>query len=276
MREETQRRLLAVFGALAIAAFCLAPFAYMVLVGGAERYDFPSPRADFHPTLAHFRSALGEPSLHVLDYLRNSFAVGAATALLAPLLAGLAAYPLARMPLRGGALVLFGALTLSMIPPISIGGYLFRMAAAVGAINTYPALILPYAAWLLPLCLWFLAGYLRGLPRELDRAALVDGCSRFQILSKVLLPLAVPGLVSAALLAFVFSFNEFLFALLLTVDHHARTIPVGIALFQGLHGEVHWGLLMAVSTLAALPVVVLALVFQRHVVQGLTRGAVKG
>lgn len=276
MREETQSRILAVSGALALAFFCLAPFLYMVLVGAAGRPDFPASGVPFRPTLDHFRAALATPSLHVLDFMRNSLVVGAATALLAPLLAGLAAYPLSRMPLRGASLALFGALALSMIPPISIAGYLFRMAAGVGWINTYPALILPYAAWLLPLCLWFLAGYLGGIPRELDRAALVDGCTPFQILRKVLLPLALPGLVSTALLAFVFAFNEFLFALLLTVDHKARTLPVGIALFQGMHGEVPWGLLMSVSTLAALPVVALALLFQRHVVQGLTRGAVKG
>ncbi len=208
--------------------------------------------------------------------MRNSLVVAGVTALLAPLLAGLAAYPLARLRVRGKKALLFGALGLSMVPPICIAGYLFRMAASVGLTNTYPALILPYVAWLLPLCLWFLAGYFGGLPRELDRAASIDGCTTWQILTRVLLPLARPGLISAGLLAFVFAFNEFLFALLLTVDWHARTLPVGIALFQGLHGEVPWCLLMAVSTVAALPVVVVAVLFQGHVVQGLTRGAVKG
>ncbi len=275
MSERLQARILSWAGAVFLLAFCLLPFAYMLLVALANDPRFLSPQVPFVPTGDHFREIL-DPSLHVADYLRNSLAVASATALLAPMAAGLAAYPLARMALRGRSALLLGALALSMFPPISLAGYLFRMMAGLGLINTYPALILPYAAWLLPLCLWFLVGYLGSLPRELDRAALVDGCTRFQVLAKVLLPLAVPGLASAALLAFIFAFNEFLFALLLTVDHGARTLPVGVALFQGLHGEVPWGALMAVSTLAALPVVAVALLFQRHVVRGLTRGAVKG
>lgn len=276
MREAALVRLLTIAGACLLAVFCLSPFAYMVLVGAAERPDFLAPGIRFAPSFRHFWEALATPSLHVPEYLRNSLVIASATALLAPLLAGLAAYPLARMRLRGASWVLFAALILSMFPPISMAGYLFRMMASLGWINTYPALILPYAAWLIPFCLWFLAGYLKGIPRDLDRAAMVDGCTHFQILFKVLLPLAAPGLVTAALLAFVFAYNEFLFALLLTVDHHARTVPVGIALFQGTHGEVPWGMLMAVSTLASLPVVALALVFQKRIVQGLTRGAVKG
>lgn len=275
IKEENLARLLALAGAAFLLVFCLAPVAYMLAVGLAENPLFLSPRIPFVPTSAHFREALA-PSLHVPAYLRNSLIISAATALLAPAAAFLAAYPLARMPLRGRSYVLLGALALSMFPPISLAGYLYRMMSGLGWINTYPALVLPYAAWLLPLCLWFLVGYLASIPPALDRAAQVDGCTPFQILRKVLLPLAKPGLASAALLAFIFAFNEFLFALLLTVDHQSRTIPVGVALFQGLHGQIPWGALMAVSALAALPVVAVALIFQNHVVRGLTGGAVKG
>jgi multiple sugar transport system permease protein len=103
----------------------------------------------------------------------------------------------------------------------------------------------------------------------------VDGCTRFQILRKIILPVALPGVVSTVLLAFIFAFNEFLFALMLTTDYQARTLPVGIALFEGLHGQIPWGEIMAAATLTTIPVVMLALVFQRHIIQGLTRGAVK-
>jgi len=273
--EPLQIRLLSLAGAAFLLAFCLLPVAYMLLVAVAEDPRFLSSGVPFAPTWAYFRE-IADPSLRVGAYLRNSLVVAAATALLAAATAGLAAYPLARMALRGRSAVLLATLALSMFPPISLAGYLFRMMASLGLVNTYPALILPYAAWLLPLCLWFLVGYLGSIPRELDRAALVDGCTRFQVLRKVLLPVARPGLASAALLAFIFAGNEFLFALLLTVDHRARTLPVGVALFQGLHGEVPWGPLMAVSALASLPVLAVAMLFQRHVVRGLTRGAVKG
>jgi len=104
----------------------------------------------------------------------------------------------------------------------------------------------------------------------------IDGCTKWQVLFKVLLPVSLPGIFSTALLSFIFAFNEFLFALMLTTDFQSRTIPVGIALFQGLHGETPWGQIMAASTLTTLPILLFTLLFQRHIVQGLTRGAVKG
>ncbi|MFQ5905311.1 MAG: carbohydrate ABC transporter permease, partial [bacterium] len=151
-----------------------------------------------------------------------------------------------------------------------------KLMSRLSWINTYQGLILPYVAWTLPLSLWILVSYFAQMPRELDKAALVDGCTRWQILRRVVFPVAAPGLLSTGLLAFIFAFNEFMFALMLTTDHHARTIPVGIALFQGLHGEIPWGNIMAASTLTTIPVVILTVMFQRHIIQGLTRGAVKG
>lgn len=275
-REEAVEKALAAAGAALMAAFCLLPFGYMALVATAARPDFLAPGIDYAFTWHHFKAALTLPSLHVLDYLRNSLAVSGIAALSVPLLGALAAFPLARMALPGRGPILFLALSLSMFPPISLAGHLHRMMSSLGWINTLAALALPYAAWLLPFSVWFLVGYLRQVPPELDKAAAVDGCGPFRLLRQVLLPLAAPGVFSAALLAFVFAFNEFLFALLLTTDHRARTVPVGIALFQGVHGEIPWGLTMAVSVLSALPMVILALAFQRRIVQGLTRGAVKG
>jgi multiple sugar transport system permease protein len=114
------------------------------------------------------------------------------------------------------------------------------------------------------------------VPKDLDRAALIDGCSSLAVLRKVIFPVAAPGIFSTALLAFIFAFNEFLFALMLSTDQAARTVPVGIALFEGLHGEIPWGVVMAASILTTVPVVLLALVFQRRIIEGLTRGAVKG
>ena len=146
----------------------------------------------------------------------------------------------------------------------------------LGLINTYAALVLPYTAWILPLSLWILTSYFAQVPADLDRAAVVDGCTRLAALRKVVLPVAAPGIFSTALLAFIFAFNEFLFALMLTTDHAARTVPVGIALFEGLHGQIPWGVVMAASTLTTIPVVLLTLFFQRRIVEGLTRGAVKG
>ncbi len=275
MSERRMRRLLLAAGILATAGFCLAPLVVMVATGLAARPDFLRPDVPFTPTLDHVRTVLTDPTAHVLAYVRNSLLVAALSALLAVSVASLAAYALTRLPLPGKATVLVAVLALSMFPPVSLLGFLFRAMAQLGWINTHQALVFPYAAWTLPLAVWVLVSYFARIPRELDQAALVDGCTRLQALRHVVLPLAAPGVLSTLLLAFIFAFNEFLFALMLTTDHAARTLPVGIALFEGLHGQVPWGEIMAAATITTLPVVVLTLVFQRRMVQGLTRGAVK-
>jgi len=155
-------------------------------------------------------------------------------------------------------------LAVSMFPQISIVGYLFKIMTSLGWINT--------TAWTMPMSLWILISYFTQLPKDLDEAAMIDGASRIQTLTRIIIPLAAPSIFSTALLVFISSFNEFMFALMLTTDYHARTIPVGIAMFQGLHGEIPWG---ATSAIAAVPLVILTLIFQRYIVQGLTAGALK-
>jgi multiple sugar transport system permease protein len=214
-------------------------------------------------------------SLHFAAFMRNSLIVSAVSAVISVFFAALAAYAITRLSLPGKLPFMFLILALSMFPPVSLVGYLYKLMTALGWINTYPALILPYVAWTLPLSLWILVSYFGHIPRDLDRAGLIDGCSRLQILLKIMFPSTAPGIFATLLLAFIFAFNEFLFALMLTTDHAARTIPVGIALFEGLHGQIPWGEIMAAATLATVPVVLLALVFQRRIIQGLTRGAVK-
>jgi multiple sugar transport system permease protein len=262
-------------GAALTAIFCLAPFVYMVLAGLSERPDFLHPQREFVFTLAHVETVLTSETLHFPAYLRNSLIISAITAVVVVSIAALAAYAFTRLAVPGKVVLLMAVLALSMFPPISLLSYLFRFMSALGWVNTYQGLVLPYVAWTLPLSLWILISYFAQIPRDLDRAGLIDGCSRLQILTRIVMPVAAPGVFSTALLAFVFAFNEFLFALMLTTDHAARTVPVGIALFEGLHGRIPWGQIMAAATLTTIPVVVLTLVFQRRVIQGLTRGAVK-
>ncbi len=276
MNEERIKTCLKGGGVLLTLLFCLLPFAYMALVSLAGRPDLLWPETRVSWTLEHFAALLGDRSLHFTDYLINSLVVSAASALVAVLVAALAAYAITRLPLAGKGAVLLGVLAVSLFPQISLVSYLFKLMSALGWINRYPALVLPYIAWILPLSLWILTSYFAQIPRDLDRAALVDGCSRWQILLRVVMPVAAPGLFSTLLLAFIFAFNEFLFALMLTADYQARTLPVGIALFQGLHGETPWGTIMAAATLTSVPLVILTLAFQRRIVQGLTQGAVKG
>jgi multiple sugar transport system permease protein len=128
----------------------------------------------------------------------------------------------------------------------------------------------------MPLALWIMMSYFSRLPIDLEKAALVDGATRFQILRKIIFPMAAPGIFSTLMLIFIFSFNEFLFALMLTIDYKARTVPVGIALFEGLHGRIPWGQIMASAVIATAPVLLLVALFQKYIIQGLSEGAVKG
>ncbi len=276
MGERTIKRWLIIGCAAFMLCFCLAPFVYMASVSVATRPDFLSERVAFEFTSQHHKAVTTAKSLHFLRYLGNSIAISLLSAFFCIVIASLAAYAITRMRFKGKMSLLLLALAVSMFPQIGLVGYLFKAMSRLGWINTYQALVLPYIAWSLPLSLWILVSYFSQIPIELDKAALIDGCTRTQALRKVILPVAAPGVFSMFLLAFILAFNEFMFALMLTTDYHARTIPVGIALFQGLHGQTPWGNVMAASVLTVAPVVVMTLVFQRQIIGGLTRGAVKG
>lgn len=274
MRENLLERMLFYMGLCVTFVFILAPVTFMVLMSFSENPDFLGQSLDF--TIRHFYEIIYTRSLHFPEYLANSLIVSSISALISTAIAAMGAYAFTRFNFPGKFILLVGILALSMFPQISIVGYLFRIIAGVGLINTRTGLVLPYTAWVLPLSLWILISYFSQIPGELDKAAYIDGCSPIKTMWYVILPVASPGLFSTLLLAFIFSFNEFMFALMLTTDQAARTVPVGISLFQGLHGEIPWGSIMAASTLTTAPVVILTLVFQRYIIQGLTRGALKG
>ena len=276
MRRSRLISVLTFVGATGMLAFCLGPFLYMAAVSLSKNPEFLSKGVGFEFTLKNFEAILTGKSLHFLDYLLNSVVISLISAFCCVLIGSLAAYAMTRLAVPGKMYLLFGVLAASMFPQIGLVGYLFKFMAKLGWINTYPALMLPYIAWILPLSVWILVSYFAQIPKELDSAAMVDGCSRWQTLWKVILPVAGPGVFSTFLLAFIFAFNEFMFALMLTSDYRARTIPVGITLFQGLHGQTPWGNIMAASVLTVLPAVFLALMCQRYIIGGLTRGAVKG
>jgi len=276
MRQANGKSLLFAAGAGGLLLFCLTPFIYMLIVSLYKTPDVFSANLFLQATLSNYIEIFFTPSLHFGRYLLNSLLISNLSAGLCVLVAMLAAYGVTRFPYRRKTLLMMIVLCFSMFPQVSQVGFLYDLESRLGWINSYRGLVLPYVAWVLPLSFWFLASYLSRIPLDLDRAALIDGCSRFSVLIRVILPLSAPGLVSAFLLAFIFAFNEFLFALILTTDFTARTLPVRIAFFEGLHGEIPWGTVMAASAVATAPVVILSVLFQRRIVQGLTRGAVKG
>jgi multiple sugar transport system permease protein len=276
MKEERIKKILLYAGAVFLFIFCIAPFVWMVIVSLNKHPDFLSNNVSFVLTINNYIQVLTTKSIHLLSYLRNSIIISFAAAFFATFFASLSAYSITRLKFPGRIFIPLALLGFSMFPQISIVGYLFKMMTDFNWINTYYALIFPYITLGLPLALWIMLSHFSQLSKELDEAALVDGASRFQILRKIIFPIALPGAFSTFMLIFIYSFNEFLFALMFTIDYKARTIPVGIALFEGLYGQIPWGYIMAAAVVAIIPVIILIALFQKYIIQGLTEGAVKG
>ncbi len=206
----------------------------------------------------------------------NSLAVAGLTVTVALGLGLFAAAALARVRFRGRGLMLGTLLAVTMFPQVSVLSGLLELISALGLYNNLLGLALSYMLITLPLTVWLLATFLREVPAEIERAALVDGAGPLTVVTRILLPLVAPGMVTAGLLAFIAAWNEFLFALTFTLTHGARTVPVAIALMSGASQyELPWGQIMAASVIVTLPVVALAVAFQRRIVSGLTAGAVK-
>jgi multiple sugar transport system permease protein len=192
-------------------------------------------------------------------------------------LASFTAYAIARLNFPGKALLLAGSLAIAMFPPISVVGPLFDMWRALGIYDTYPGLIIPYLTFALPLAIYTLVAFFREIPWELEQAAAVDGATPMQAFRKVIVPLAAPGMFTAAILVFIFCWNDFLFAITLTSSDASRTVPAALAFFQGeSQFTAPTGNIAAAAILVTIPIILFVLLFQRRIVAGLTAGAVKG
>lgn len=257
---------------LAALAFPLYWSVKSSLVPEAQLFEAPS-LLPHHVTFAHYR-ALFEVRRFWLP-IRNSLVVAGSTTLLCVTLGSLSAYALARMRFRGKAPLLAFILAVSMFPQISIVSPLYLLLRELRLIDSYPGLVLPYLTFAMPLTVWLLVGFFRQLPPDLEEAARIDGAGRLRTLWEIILPLAWPGIATTAILTFLYSWNEFLFALSFTVGPERQTVPVAIALFRGRY-QVPWGEILAGVVVATVPVALLVLLFQRRIVRGLTSGAVKG
>jgi trehalose/maltose transport system permease protein len=210
-------------------------------------------------------------------HLLNSIMVATVTVALALLMAITAAYALGRIQFRGKATLLLLILAVSMFPQVAVLSGMFELMQALGLYNRAIGLVVPYTIFTLPFTVWVLTTFMRGLPRELEEAAIMDGCGPIRIIFQVFMPLLWPALVSTGLLAFIGAWNEFLFALTFVADDTERTVPVSISLITGATAyEIPWGSIMAASVIVTVPLVLMVLVFQRKIVSGLTAGAVKG
>jgi trehalose/maltose transport system permease protein len=203
--------------------------------------------------------------------------VAGSTVLIALGLGSVCAYALGRLPFRFKGPVLYLVLTMTMFPQIAILSGLFVMLRTLSLFNTRQGLVLTYLIFTMPFTIWVMTQYFRSLPKELEEAAYVDGASPLKVFWDILLPLTMPGLVSTGLLAFIAAWNEFLFALTFTITDQMKTVPVVISQFTGASSfEQPWGAIMAASMVVTIPLVILVMIFQYRIVEGLTAGAVKG
>ncbi|HCD83919.1 MAG TPA: sugar ABC transporter permease [Agrobacterium sp.] len=225
------------------------------------------------PTLANYMQAFSDPPLHLL--LFNSFMVALLSTALTILISVLAAYALARLDLKYRALILSLIIAVSTFPLVTLLVPLFEIMRALNLLNSWTALILPYTVLSLPVCTLMLVSFFESIPRDLENAAMIDGCTRIGALFKVVVPLCAPGVFTAGILAFVNAWDEFLLALSFNSNPALRTLPVGIQLYQG-EFAFPWPVISAALVVGIVPVAILIVIFQERVVSGLTAGGLKG
>jgi multiple sugar transport system permease protein len=209
--------------------------------------------------------------------LRNSIGIGLISTALAVLLASSAAYAIARLDFPGKQTILAVALMVTLFPQVSLVGPLYNLWRQIGLFNTWPGLIIPYLTFALPLAIYVLSTFFREIPWELEQAAQIDGATPFQAFTKVIAPLAMPGLATTFIIVFLICWNDFVFAISLTATNAAMTVPAAIAQFPGVSQFTQpIGDIAAAAIVVTVPVMALVLLFQRRIVAGLTAGAVKG
>ena len=260
---------------LGLVVFSLFPFAWMLstsLKPLDQVLAYPIRWWPSHPTFQSYWTTWSIQSFS--HYFANSTIVGLSATLFSVAFAVLAGYGFSRFRFRGSRFLMILVLVTQMVPGIMLVIPYFSLASTVGLINTYQLLILTYTSFALPFSIWMMKGFFDSLPRELDEAALIDGCGRFAALVRVLLPVALPGIAATIVFSFLLAWNEFLFALVLLTTPEMFTITLGIANNIG-QMRIQWNDLMAASVIATFPTILLYAFLEKYLVSGLTAGAVK-
>ncbi len=266
------------FWGVLILLWAAFPLLWMVSLAFKDPATFRSGSPTFLPkdwTWENFKTVFSDDLF--TSALRNSFGIAVIATVLSVIIAMFAAYAIARLDFRGKKLLLSMALAIAMFPQAALVGPLFNMWRSIGIYDTWIGLIIPYLTFALPLSIWTMSAFFRQIPWEMEQAAQVDGATAWQAFRKVIVPLAAPGVFTAAILTFFFAWNDFVFGISLTSTDRARTVPAALAFFTGASQfEQPVGAIAAAAVVVTVPVVVLVLLFQRRIVAGLTAGAVKG
>ena len=263
---------------LLLMVFTLLPFWWMLMTSvkpDAELYNTKvSPLWVKAATGAHYRDLFTQ--LPFLTWVGNSLLVSGTATLLSLAIGTLAGYSLARLKFRGATTLGTIIFVAYLVPTTMLFLPLAFVVRWLGLYNTPWALIATYPTFLVPFCSWFLMGYFKTIPREIEECAIIDGCSRAQALWRIVLPLATPGILSAAIFAFTFSWNEFIYALTFVQSPSYKTIPVGVVGQLSTGDVLFWGKLMAAAVLGSVPIALIYSALSGHFAAGLTAGAVKG
>jgi multiple sugar transport system permease protein len=276
--NRTRNRIGTVVGFVLILVWCLLPVVWIISLSFKPVAETAAGSPQFLPkdwTIQNYKDILTDGDF--LDALRNSFGIAIIATFLSVVFATLAAYAIARLEFRGKRIVLSLALAIAMFPVVSLVGPLFDMWRTFHLFNTWPGLIIPYMTFTLPLAIWTLSAFFREIPWEMEQAAQVDGATSWQAFRKVIVPLAAPGVFTAAILTFFFAWNEFVLAISLTSTTKSRTVPAQMSYFVGPDPfNPPYGQLATASVVVTVPIIIIVLLFQRKIVAGLTSGAVKG
>jgi N,N'-diacetylchitobiose transport system permease protein len=278
-RRHRSRARQSAWDALGVAVFVVMVFPVFWMISTAFKpndaiVSLNPTWIPWHPTLVHFRDAINRP--YFWEDVKNSLIVVTTTVVISVTLAFLAAVALARYRFRVRNVFIVLVIGIQMLPQAGLIIPLYVVLARYHQVNALTGLVVTYMTFVLPFCVWTLRGFLLGIPKELEEAAMVDGSTRLGVFVKILLPLMAPGLVATSVFAFITTWNEYIFARVLLNDQSKQTVTVWLSYFLGTSRHTDWGALMAASTLTAIPVVVFFLLVQRRIAFGLTAGAVRG
>ena len=257
---------------LSAAALILVPIYWIVSGAFKHQVDIFQLKLLFSPTLENFKIIFKSP-YNLLDKLFNSTIVAFSTVVVAIPLATMAAYSFSRFRLTGERIMFVTILATQFVPAVVIVLPFFILFRDLGILDTRLALILVNLSLIMPFAIWMIKGFIDGIPLDTEEAALVDGSSRIQVILNVVLPMSLPGVITAAIFCFILAWNEFLFAVIITTNN-AVTMPVGLSMFHAEEG-VLWHLISAAGIMIMLPMFILATLIQKHFVQGMTMGAVR-
>jgi len=266
---------------LLFLVFVLLPFYWMTITSFKQDRNIFDPKANpfwfnMAPTLKHYINLINPDKTDFLIWLQNSFMVAAMVTVLSVSIGIMAGYSLARMRYKGAETIGSSVFITYLVPPALLFLPLSHVVSQLGLMETRWAMVISYPTFLVPFCTWLLMGYFRTIPKEIEECALVDGCTRIKALLRIVLPVAIPGIITAALFSFTLAWGEYLYSITFVTDSYEKTIPSAVV-GELIRGDVyHWGGLMAGALLGSIPIALIYVIFLDYYVSGLTAGATKG